>query len=248
MLAQEMMTYFKNINFTEINLLSLPRVGGIILILAFVIGLSMPAWDNGKFLLIVPLPLSLGIYFNLLILEPLNALIVCGMVFLVTSLGITASNKLKNLLLKNLPSITLRPAIKGYLFAISIAATFIVLLNPQGQETSIISAVSKAISSPIQGYLSKEAGINPYMGANEKKVLEEQINLEVTDKVKKAIEPYRHLLNVFMAIAVFVGMQGLNALVYLLFSLLITPLFWLFKKANIILVDLEEVRRECLHF
>jgi hypothetical protein len=248
LLAQEMMLYFKDFNFASLSLLSLPKIGGIMLLLAFIMALSMPAWEDGKFLLILPLPFSLGIYLNLLILEPLNALIVCGFIFLISTIHVDKSLKLQHLLIKSLPHISLRPAIKGYLLAVSIAATFIVLLNPKGQDVNIGSAISGAISSPIQGLLSKEANLNTYLGVGEQKVLEQQIEKEVTTKVKSAIEPYRHLLNIIMAGAVFIGMQGLNAIIYLIFSLGITPLFWLVKKTHFILSDWEQVQREHLHF
>ena len=238
------MTYFKDFDFTGISFIYLPRIGVIMLILAFVVALSMPAWQKWKSFLIVPLPLSLGIYLNLLVLEPLNALIACSIIFLILVLHVEKSIHLQSLLIKNIPHISLRPAIKGYLFAISIAATFIVLLNPMRQEIDIGEMVSQAISAPLGGFIGKEMDLpNQYQ-----EEVEQQIELEVTTTIKKAVEPYRHLINIIMSSAVFVGMQGLNAIIYLIFSLLITPVFWIVKKLHFILSDLEDVKRENLHF
>jgi len=244
-LAQEMMIYFKDFNFSTISLLSLPKIAGIMLCLSFVIALSMPAWEGGKFLLIVPLPMSLGIYLNLLVLEPLNALIVCGLIFLILAIHIDKSIKLERLLIKNIPHISLRPAIKGYLFAISLSAFFIVLLNPQGHDITIGRVVSSTVMAPIQGFLGE--GIDT-INTVEQRALEQKMEKEVTEGVKRAIEPYRHLFNIVMAIVVFVGMQGLNALIYLIYSNLITPFFWIIRKIGFFHSDLEVVQKEHLHF
>lgn len=218
----------------------------MILALDCIIGLSAPAWNNKKYLITTSLPLSLGIYLNLFVLEPLNALIICGLIFLFVSYCLDSSLELQNLLSKNIPSVALRTAIKGCMLGISITAFFIVLLNPQGEEVNLENIVSKAISFSLQQSSIETKNLAEWGIPEESKVLEKEMTDQITESVKKALDPYSHLLNVIMAFLVFLGMQGINTLIYLVFSLIIGPLYWVSKKIGCFRVESEMVQRERL--
>ncbi len=247
-LTQVMSAYFQNLDMNNLHLLGLPKMLELSLLLALLIGLSMPSWTLSKYILIVPLPLSLGVYLNLLFLEPLNALIATGLIFSVLLLGLFRSIRLRDSMIKPQINTSLRPAIKSYLMAMSIASAFIVLLNPQKKEINLSEMVSNTIKKPVSSYVISTVGLGSRATPEINSLMEQQVEREIDTEVKKALEPYRYFANIIFAIAVFAGMQGINTIIYAVYAILISPIYQLAFAIKLIKKESREVTQEYLSF
>jgi len=131
-------------------------------------------------------------------------------------------------LTKNIPSVFLRPAIKGLLLGISIVAACIVILNPRDSAQEITDTVEQATTNKVTEILRNKLGgqNSSISGLLDYTSLEQNIGDEITTQVKKAIEPYKQIINVLMAVFVFLAMQGINTIVYLIYSITVGAVFF----------------------
>ncbi len=248
MLTQVMSAYFQSLDMNNLHLLGLPKMLELSILLAILIGLSMPAWTLGKYILIVPLPLSLGVYLNLLFLEPLNALIATGLIFGILMLGLLRSMRLRDSMIKPQINTSLRPAIKSYLMTMAIASAFIVLLNPQKKEINLSEMVSGTIKEPVSSYVMRTVGLGSRTAPEVNRLIEQQVEKEIDEEVKKALEPYKYLANIIFAVAVFAGMQGINTIIYAIYAILIGPIYQIAIATKMVRKKTREVTQEYLSF
>jgi hypothetical protein len=239
-------TYLDDANIFSLNLTSLLNLGLLMMLPACLITLSYPAWKGWWKYLATPIPVTAGMYIVLLSLEPINALLVSGVVLLIM-IGHMQTSIIMGEMVNNFtfPQMVIKPAVKGYLLSISIVAAAMVLLSPTDTDANITTRLVDLVGTPIRRTLT---GNLPMGNIADREIIGDRIEEELENTVKEAIRPYRHLMNVFMAILVFIAMQGLNALVYTLYSLAIIPIFWLFRKTGFIQSDLVQVEKEQLHF
>ncbi|MBD3366395.1 hypothetical protein GF360_03615 [candidate division WWE3 bacterium] len=249
-LTHSLINYFETQGYFALNFNLISGVGLLILGLTYAVSLSSPAWGEWSQFIIVPLPFILGVYLNLVTLEPANALVFSILIFLILSFFIEKSINLEQLLAKNIPVVFLRPGIKGLLLCISMVAATVVLLNPRDKAQELTETVQEAANSRVSKFFDN--GIfteNPEVGALlEYTSLEQSLGEEITTQVKSAIEPYRHLINIFMAVFIFLAMQGFNAVVYLVYSISIGFLFWIARKTGFVKKKTELIEKEVLRF
>jgi len=244
-LASRFLTYLGGASLFSIKLTALPGLAALTLLSAYTLSLSSPAWEGWKKYLIAPAPIAIGVYAVLLNLEPVNALITCLIIFLIMGIYLKKSLKLEKLLVKSIPCVSLRPVIKGYLLCIALMASSVVLLNPENKKISVWDNIIDSTIGSVRKIIGGESNLYGIIGQG---FIEDQVEKELTTRVKKAIEPYRNLSSIVMAVFVFVTMQGFNTIVYLIYSLTITPIFWLMKKIKFIVSDSVTIEKDHLHF
>ena len=248
-LTQSFISYFETQGYFSLNFGLLSSIGLLILGLAYTVSLSAPAWGEWSQFIIVSFPFTLGVYLNLFTLEPANALVISGLAFLILSFFVERAVKLEKVLAKTIPSVFLRPAIRGLLLAVSIVAAGTVLLNPKDHAKDISERIGDLTQQNISQIVGKPMEENPELSdLIDYTSIESNVSDEITNQVETAIEPYRNLLNILMAGLVLATMQGFNAIIFLVFATTINLLFFVAKKIGFIKKDTVMIQKEILKF
>jgi len=249
-LTKAFISYFETEGYFSLNPASLSTICLLMLALTYTVSISSPAWNEWSQFAIVPLPITIGVYLNLFKLEPTNALVFSAVLFLVLSFFIEKSINLEQMLAKNIPSVFLRPAIKGLLLGISIVAACIVILNPRDSAQEITDTVEQATTNKVTEILRNKLGgqNSSISGLLDYTSLEQNIGDEITTQVKKAIEPYKQIINVLMAVFVFLAMQGINTIVYLIYSITVGAVFFAAEKTGLMRKESTQIDKETLKF
>ncbi len=250
-LTQALINYFETQSYLSLNFNLLSTISALILSLTYTVSLSSPGWKKWSKFLIVPLPFTLGAYLNLFILEPTNALVISGLAYLILCLFIQMSSRLEKALAKSIPQVYLRSSIKGLLLTVSLIAASIVLLDPKKSTQALDQGIEEATDKGVSHILRK----NPLMPENPEldkfigyTSLEQNVGDEITEQVKTAIEPYRSLINIVLAIIILITFQGFNALIFLVYSSTIGLIFMVAKKTGFIKKEIMMIEKENLKF
>ena len=249
-LTKALISYFETEGYFSLNPNSLSTIGLIMLALTYTVSISSPAWGEWRQFAIVPLPLALGVYLNLIRLEPTNALVFSAILFLVLSFFVEKSINLERMLAKNIPSVFLRPAIKGLLLGISIVAACIVILNPKDSAQELTDTVEQAATNKVTEILQNKLGgeNSSISGLLDYTSLEQNIGDEITAQVTKAIEPYKQVINILMAVFIFLAMQGFNTIIYLVYSTTVGLVFFIAEKTGLMRKESIQIDKETLKF
>lgn len=249
-LTQAMMAYIETQGYFSLNFAPLSKIGILILLSAYTVALSSPAWNEWSQLLVVSLPFSLGIFLNLLALEPANALVMAVAIFIILSFFVEKSVRLEKTMAKSIPSVFLRSSIRGLFLCISLLAAGIVILSPGNEAEQLTENVGEVANNQISQYINKKLlSENPEAGMLLQYTnVEQNLNEEISNQVENAIEPYRNLIHILMAVLVFVTLQGFSTIIYIIFNITIGLIFFIAKKTKFFRKETELIEKEILKF
>lgn len=116
-------------NYFTINFEYSLKIVGLMLACIYTFSLTVGAWDKWEQYVIVPLPVSIGIFLALFQVNITYAVIIAVLAFILLAFDIQRSTNIKNLLIKFDPKLILRFSTKGLLFIFSVLGGLMVILN-----------------------------------------------------------------------------------------------------------------------
>ncbi len=153
-------------------------ITGLLLLIIYTYALTIGGWDKWEQYVIVPLPISLGIFSATLVLNPTYAILTGVIAYVLICYDILIATNIKSQMVKFNPRIILRFSTKGLLFLFSLLTAVLVLINSpenrpelsigskigelaQKQAEAIINPQIEKINTETQGALLKNLPIDP---------------------------------------------------------------------------------------
>lgn len=128
-LIQELHNYIRSEDYFTPSVNTLVKISAILLVLIYTYSLTVGAWGKWEQYIIVPLPISLGIFMGVLFLDPTHAVLMAALAFLLLSYDVAVATHIKNQLIKFSPVTVLRFSTKGILFLYALLAAVLVFLH-----------------------------------------------------------------------------------------------------------------------
>ena len=116
-------------NYFTMNFVFSLKIVGLMLAIIYTFSLTVGAWAKWEQYLIVPLPISIGIFLALFQTNLTYAMLIAVFAFVLLIFDIHRSTAIKNLLIKFDPKLILRFSTKGLLFIFSVLGGLMVILN-----------------------------------------------------------------------------------------------------------------------
>lgn len=237
--------FVKNQNYFSPPIETAVGVSAILLLLSYTITLTVGAWDKWEQFLIVTAPISLGVFITIFPLNNIYGLILATATALLVAHGIYLSSSIHGLLIKFIPNLMMRPAIKSVYFALAIVAAGLVLINPTEEDLKIGKKIGEFAQDQASLITQQDPNLEKAVGSG---LLNINVEEEVTNTVEKFIDPYKQFITPLIATLVFAAVQGLGTLVYLIFSITSKPFIWFAKKTNFLISETKTVEQETLKF
>ena len=217
----------------------------LMLLMAYTFALTMGGWRKWEQYLFIPLPVTLGVFFSMIMVIPTYAVLIALGFLLLLMYDVYKSTRLKSLLVKIDPKMILRFSTKGLLFLFSILGGVLVILGtadiePVNMGEKIAEFAKEPMENIIRSELPEEAHQQLLGNGNLKQMTETQIN--------NLIEPYRNMVNPLIAIMTFGLFQLYASIAYILYMLTIDLIYLLMKKTGFFKIEIVSVNQEQLKF
>lgn len=199
--------------------------------------LTIGAWEKGKQYLLIAVPVALAMFFALLNYNFYNALTISAGALALLSYDIYKSDQLKGILVKMDPRFILRFSTTGLLFIFSVLGGVLVIIHSTYYNPSInlgkrLTEISK---QPVQQVMQGQ-------------YIDEKVMETVEHQINDLIEPYKNWLKPLMALIVFGVFQFFSNVAYLIYMLLIGPIFKVAKKSGFLKVETITIEKEVFKF
>lgn len=222
------------------------HIAVLLLTLAYTQALTIGAWGKWEQLIIIPIPITLGIFIILIPLGIPNALTIAILIGLISAYQALRAQKLMELFVKFNPYFILRPLTGNLFFVFALLAGFCAFINPmQNIPVNIGKQIGELTENQVRELM---IGNELYQTAKEFGVIDINLKDEITNQVNNFIEPYKSLLAPITAVLVFAIIRTLGLVAAIVFSVTIKPLFWLTIKTGLIKVGFEDVKKEVYRF
>ena len=229
--------YVKTQDYFSFNLYSFIPIGLTFLLILWTYSLTVGGWGKWEQYVLVPLPISLGIFVAVFQLDvtyaPLTALISS----ILLSYYMYNAAALKKEMVRFRPSIILSSSTKGILFLFSLVAAVLVFLHAtsNGQEINLGKTVGEFASEHYAQSLPAEG-----LGLDLAQIVESEFN--------KLVAPYQDFILPVTALLVFALVRFIGSLANMTFDLTSRPVYWLFKKVGFLHVSHTTVEKEDIGF
>lgn len=255
-------------------------VTAMMLLILFTYFLTVGAWDKWEQYVIIPLPITLGIFVAVAPLNTTYALLIFVASYVLLCADLRISTNLKNQLLQFKPRYILRVSTKGILFMFSVIAGILVLVlsSNTAHEIDLGSKLGEITQEKYEQF------VQPQINESAQRVLVNElegkglpadpemismlggltgnsssfmgsipgINLDLTKTVESEfnalIEPYKQFIPPLIALLVFALIRFLGGIAHFIFSILIDPVFALFKSIGFLHVGQITVSKEVIGF
>jgi len=197
--------------------------------------LTIGVWNKWEQYVVVPIPVALAILVSLLKYNTYHALIISSIVLLIIASGMYESSKIQQMLISVSPNIIFRPLNKRLLLIVSLLGGILIILGTT--YTPIEINFGKQISRFAEEPLKQIAQI-PQKDLDLKNMIEAQVNT--------LIEPYTKYFTLLIAVIVFGAFQLLSAIIYILYTFIIGPIFLVAKKTKFLKSEVIQVDKEVL--
>lgn len=219
-------------------------IGGVVLLSLYTYSFIIATWEHSLNYYLTPIIFSISIAIMFVSLSYVYALIAFLLSLAVALYDTQYSIELSKHLIKFEPKYILRLSTKGILFIFSILAAITVLVNPLHPDKIHISQdIAQIAQTQFDAVLKGSPDLQTLQGFGD-------INIDVAGTVQQQVDkfltPYKQFLMPLLAILIFGVMQFINSLVYLIFSLTITPIFSFSKKIHFLNSELSTVEKEIL--
>ena len=128
-LTRFLLEYIKSEDYFTPPLKTLGIIVGLLLLVLYTYALTVGAWKKWEQFVVVPLPISLGIFAGLLLINSTYAVLVGAISYLFLSYDVYMASRIKNQLIKFNPIMVLRFSAKGILFMFALLAAVMVFLH-----------------------------------------------------------------------------------------------------------------------
>lgn len=206
----------------------------VLCVILLVYSLTVGSWNDRLEYIVVPLPISLGIFIFLVSFNIYNALYAFIIVYVFLCLEMYKTVRLKKMLVKFEPRFVLRSSGRGMMLVYSLFALFILMIGSTFENVHTIDVGSK-LSDVVSDPISQLYNLS-YLEVNVKELVTTQIN--------NVVEPYRNFFRPVMAIFVFLIFRFFGSIAYALYSILIRVVFHIAKKTGFIKIEKASVEQE----
>jgi len=196
--------------------------------------LSIGSWDRHEQYITVALPITLAITIFLCRYNIFNAIFSGIIIQIALCLEIYMSTKLKAVLTKFNPIAILKISEEWLLTTYSALAVLILMFG-KTQENIYHLNVGEIATNLVQTF-SKNLYYIEHLDASIISALETQVN--------SVVNPYRELFKPILSLYLFILFRGIASISYLIYSIIITPIFYFAKKIGFIKITKVMVEQE----
>lgn len=276
-LSYFILSYIKTGDYFTPSVNIMAAIGITMLLLAYTYSLTIGSWGSWEQYVIVPLPISIGIFMVVFNYNPgLSPLVALGAYGIITY-GVFTATHIITMMAKFEPRIILRLSLKTILMVFSLLAALLVFIYSEGDNIDVGTKIGSFANDQINKIVQPKPGeggnnLIDFLGGksiptdpelygqlgglnvNNSSLIGNlgALNLDlggaVASEVNQLIEPYRRFLAPLIALLTFGLMQFLAYIVTLVYSLTIPLVFALGKKSGFFTVQLVPTVRENLTF
>ncbi len=146
-------------------------IAGLLLLVLYTYSLTIGGWDKWEQYVLVPLPISIGIWLNILQKNPGYASLIALMAFLLLIYDTFLANRIKEELIYFKPRLILKFSSKGVIFMYSLLAAGLVFLH-SAEKTEMINIGEKLGEITQDQY---EKIVQPQINEKAQKILEDEL-------------------------------------------------------------------------
>ena len=229
--------YVKTQDYFSFNLSSFIPIGLTFLLILWTYSLTVGGWGKWEQYVLVPLPISLGIFVVVFQLSAVYAALTALISYILLSYYMYNAAALKKEMVRFRPSIILSSSAKGILFLFSLVTAALVFLymSPGGQEMNLGKTIGEFASEHYAKSLPTEG-----LGLDLAQIVEGEFN--------KLIAPYKDFITPVTALLVFALVRFIGSIANMVFDLTGRPVYWLFKKVGFLHVSHTTVEKEDIGF
>lgn len=136
-LTDALLAHIRSEDYFTPSMRTLGIIAGLLLLIIYTYSLTVGAWKKWEQFIIVPLPISLGIFGALFPLNSTYATLVAFVAYVLVSYDVLIATKIKDSMIKFNPVIILRFSTKGLLFLFALLAAIMVLLHSADKRNRI---------------------------------------------------------------------------------------------------------------
>lgn len=239
-----MWNYVKNLDTPTITIGLVLKLGFMLLLLTYTYALTIGAWDKWLQYVIIPLPLSLGIFLVIATINVLYAFLIFILIYMTLSYEVYFATRMKDMLIKFDPRLVLRFSIKGMLFTYALIGAVLILMGPR-IEFDLGESLSNLVHEEAEGVMEN---IETYKYAKDAGLIELDTKGIIKNSVNDLVSPYAQFIAPILAILTIASVSTLDWFVYVVFSATIDILFMFAKRLKFIHYEYKDVKQEILRF
>jgi hypothetical protein len=157
-LTKFLLDYIRSEDYFTPPLKTLGIIVGLLLLVLYTYALTVGAWKKWEHFIVVPLPISLGIFIGLLRINSTYAVLVGVIAYVFLSYDVFMANLVKSQLIKFSPILVLRFATKAILFMFALLTSVMVFLHAadKRQEFDISSKIAEIAQTQVDKVMQPE--------------------------------------------------------------------------------------------
>lgn len=128
-LTQILLNYVRSEDYFTPPIQTLGTIALALLVLIYTYALTVGAWKKWEQFVVVPLPISLGVFVGIFFLNPTHAVLVAAVAYILLSYDVYIATTIRDQLIKFNPVTILRFSTRGILFMFSLLAAVLVFLH-----------------------------------------------------------------------------------------------------------------------